>query len=327
MATSGTVGATVINTAKVIEHAIRRCKLSPASITFETLDIAKQSLHLLLTALANKGLNLWCVETDYVGLEAGRATYSLPVGTIDLLSLVHSRPSEIAGTGTQAGINYTKDVTTVQNALRIGVKFNSIAASETVSISSSSDDVTYTVAQTKTRTDWVAGKWYWFGLDPIVNARYFRVSTVANINVNELFVVGSLTDIEIIRYNRDDYMNLPNKQIQAALSTNYYYERKLTPQVTLWPVPNDSHNHMTTVCHRQVQDVGELTQTLEIPSRWYEAVIWKLAETLCFELPNVDPAWIPTVMAKSVEAMNEVESEETDGANIRFGVRIGAYSK
>jgi len=327
MATSGTVATTVINTAKVIEHAVRRCGLPPSSITLETIETANQNLYLLLLALANRGLNLWCVETNYIGLKEGQMTYQMPTGTIDILTLLLSQPTQLSGTNSQVGVNYTTDLSSAQSAIRVGFKFDTIAASETVTVSYSSDNVTYTVAETDVRTDWAANTWYWVSLDPIVTARYFRISTVAAIDVSEFYIVSSLFDLEIIRFNRDDYANLANKQIQASVSTNYYYERKLTPQVSLWPVPNDEHKHLTLIRHRQVQDIGALSQQIELPQRWVEAIIWQLAERLAFELPNVDPVRIPLISAQAAKNLLDVETEETDGANMRFNVGIGAYTK
>lgn len=327
MATSGTVATTVINTAKVIEHAVRRCGLPPSSITLETIETANQNLYLLLLALANRGLNLWCVETNYIGLKEGQMTYQMPVGTIDILTLLLSQPTQLSGTNSQVGVNYTTDLSSAQSAIRVGFKLNSIAASETVTVSYSDDDITYTLAETDVRTDWAADTWYWLSLDPIVTARYFRISTVAGIDVSEFYIASSLFDLEIIRFNRDDYANLANKQIQAAVSTNYYYERKLTPQVSLWPVPNDDHKHLTLIRHRQVQDIGTLSQQIELPQRWVEAIIWQLAERLAFELPNIDPGRIGLISAQAAKNLLDVETEETDGANMRFNVGIGAYTK
>jgi hypothetical protein len=327
MATSGTVATTTINTAKLIEHAIRRCGLSPTSQTSETMQTARECLYLLMLSLANNGLNLWCVETNYIGLKEGQATYVLPAGTIDLLKLVFSRPSRIEGSDVQAGLNYTTMLDESTSVIRVGVKFNSIAASETVSISHSTDGVVYTVANTIVRTDWAANTWYWFALDPVVDAQYFRVSTLAAIDVADFYLVTSVYDMEIVQYNRDDYFGLPNKQTLGNLSTNYYYERKVNPQVSLWPVPNDDTNHLTIVRHRQIQDIGTLIQEIEIPNRWYEAVIWQLAERLCFELPNVQPTRVPLVQAAAAKNLIEVGNEETDGSSIRFDVQMSGYTR
>lgn len=328
MATSGTIGTTVISVAKLIEHAVRRCGLSPASITAETITIANQSLYLLLVGMANRGLNLWCVETNYLGLAEGKATYPLPIGTVDLLSLIHSRPAAIeVSSVTSAITDYTLALAEATRCLRVGVKFNSIASAETVTVSSSADGVTFTPLESFTRADWASQQWFWLPLDPSVEAPYFRVSTVAAIDVSEVFLVSSLFDLPLDMFNRDDYMALPNKQILGNPSTNYYYERHLTPQITLWPVPNDSHNHLTLVRHRQIQDIGRITNEVEVPSRWLEAIIWQFALRLCYELPGVSESRAALVSQMSEKNTLEAEGEETDGARIRLNVMVGGYTR
>lgn len=92
MATSGTVGNTVISTVKLIEKALRRCGLSPASATAETIETAKEDLYMLLMSMSNRGLNLWCIDSQTVPLVAGQAVYVLPPGTTDVLNLNLATP-------------------------------------------------------------------------------------------------------------------------------------------------------------------------------------------------------------------------------------------
>lgn len=93
MATSGTIGNTVINTAKLIEKALRRCGLSPASATAETVETAKEDLYMLLMSMSNRGLNLWCIDSQTVPLVVGQAVYALPPGTTDVLNLNLATPA------------------------------------------------------------------------------------------------------------------------------------------------------------------------------------------------------------------------------------------
>jgi hypothetical protein len=44
---------------------------------------------------------------------------------------------------------------------------------------------------------------------------------------------------------------------------------------------------MTVWYSRQIMDVGALTDELEIPQRWYEAIVMNLAHRLSLELPQV----------------------------------------
>jgi hypothetical protein len=78
---------------------------------------------------------------------------------------------------------------------------------------------------------------------------------------------------------------------------------------------------------RQIQDVGTLTQSLEIPERWFDGVIWQLARYLAFEIPQVDAAWVPNVVAMADKALLEVERGESDGAPIMVAPNISGYTR
>lgn len=328
MATSGTIGATVIITDKVIEHAIRRVGLSPTSITHETLEIARENLYLLLLALANRGLNLWCVTYDLIGLTPFKATYQLPTGTVNLLEMYYSTPSRSAGIDTNTATSFTTELTDETRIIRLGLKFDVISASETITFQSSPDGIVWTTLTTFARADWQAGRWYWQRLDFAAQARWFRITSTAPITVDQFYLTNSVFELKIAQYSRDEYFSLPNRQIAGKPSTNYYYERLVPePQVTLWPVPNNEFDQLSVVYHRQVQDIGLLTQEIELPERWREAIIWQLAERLAFELPGIDPARAQAVQAKAAEHYAEVGMEETDGANIRISPMISGYTR
>jgi hypothetical protein len=52
------------------------------------LRTARRSLNLLTIEWANRGINLWTIEQNYIDLIPGVATYELPVDTIDLVDHV-----------------------------------------------------------------------------------------------------------------------------------------------------------------------------------------------------------------------------------------------
>ena len=330
MATSGTVGNTVINTAKVIEHAIRRCGLPPTSITSETVETSKQCLYLLILGLANRGLNLWCLETQYIGLERGKVAYNLNKGTMNVLSLYLSKPyrNPVALSNIVAN-EYFVSLDDSVSTLRIGLKFNSISSSETVSISSSEDNLSWSIVKQIARTDWESNRWYWIPLDPPIAQSYIKISVSSpSIDIDDegFYAVSSLFDYEMMAFNRDDYLSLPNKQI-IGTPTNYYLERKISPSVSIWPTPSEDTNHLTAYCYRQIQDVGTITDEIEIPSRWFEAIIWQLSERLCFELPGIEPTRLQYVSGMASRHLTDVENEETDSTPLRIVPRIGAYTR
>ena len=87
MATSGTV-AFQPNVEEIITEAFERCGLDPQVQTGDRAVSARRSLNLLFSEWANRGINYWAVEQQTLTLVNGTASYTLPVGTIDIIDAV-----------------------------------------------------------------------------------------------------------------------------------------------------------------------------------------------------------------------------------------------
>ena len=135
-----------------------------------------------------------------------------------------------------------------------------------------------------------------------------------------------MRDWPMTQFNRDEYTTQPNKQFSGPISTNYYYDKTIAPTITLWPVSNSGYSHLSIWRHRFVQDVGTLTQEIEVPQMWMESIIWLLASRLVYELPNVDPARRKEVIEASAVFLGEAELGETDNAPVFFVPGIGVYN-
>lgn len=84
----------------------------------------------------------------------------------------------------------------------------------------------------------------------------------------------------ILPISRTEYASYPNKQ-QQGFPTTYWFDRLLSPTVTLWPVPDGNEVSFSYYRVRQVQD-SNLTsgQTVEIPYYFLEAFAYGLAQRL-----------------------------------------------
>lgn len=327
MSTSGTVATTTIDTAKLIEHAVRRCKIPTAQQTPELIASAKESLFMLLLSLASRGINLWCVEKQLIGLKYGQAVYATDPGTIDVLNVVYSQPTRATGTDTTTANSITTELSEATSVVRIGLKFGTVAASGTLSLSSSTDGVTFTTLLTSTKTVWTTGKWYWFDVPVVSAATHYKAALGAAMVTTEFYLASSVYDLPISQWNRDTWTSINNKNQTGHPSTSYYLEKLRTPQLTLWPVPDSDYNHLSLTCHRQVQDIGTLAQEIEIPGRWYEGIVWQLALRVCFEAPDVDPARQQAIAQMAQQYLLEAETDETDGAPVYFSPNIGVYTR
>ena len=85
MLTSGT-NLFLPDIADVIEEAYERCGIE--SRTGYDVRTARRSLDIMALEWANRGVNLWAVDSATIPLVAGTAMYSLPADTVDLLDVV-----------------------------------------------------------------------------------------------------------------------------------------------------------------------------------------------------------------------------------------------
>ena len=328
MATSGTVGQTTLDTATLLEHVFRRLRVHPSKQTPEKVEIAKNTLFLLLSSLSNSGLNLWAITRSFVGTAAGQAVYPCPVGTIDILNMLWSTPTRETGTDASDSTSITTALTADATIVRIGVQCSTITASDTLTLAYSADSgSTWTTISTETKTNWAANTWYWFELDPSVTSDYFKASFGSAATFSEFYLASNVRDLPLTPLNRDSWMALPNKHQQGSLPTNYYSERLLAPQYSLWPVPNSAYSHVTLITQREIQDVGTLAQTIEVPNRWLNAIIWQVAATAGIELEEVDLQVLQFVGEQAERAMLQAGVGETDGAPFYITPSIGRYTR
>lgn len=322
MATSGTVATTTIDSAALLEHSIRRCGVPPSAQTPEIIQMAKENMYLLLLGLSNAGLNLWAVEKAFIGLSDGQPTYTTPVGTLDVLNVVYCTPT--LATVTFVGIAAGGQATiTSAEVVRVGFSFTS-AYTGSIQLKCGG-----TLLSTLDSTTYATGQYYWADLPVATTGTVFTVESAAVPYpvISDIKLATAVAELPVTQWNRDTFSVMNNKYVQGHPSTSYFYEKKLTPQITLWPVPDSSDNHLLIYRHRQPQDVGTLLQQVEIPQRWMDGFIWLLSARLCFEMPGIDPGRQTLIVQMADKVVLEAEQSETDGAPIYLTPGIGVYSR
>jgi hypothetical protein len=328
MAFSNTVSQTVFNTGRVIDNAIRRCKLPAQSITSEHIDIANDQLYLLLADLANQGTPLWCIDKQIYPLYAGVGDITMTMGSVDILNSNLRTLQEVTGTNYDSATERVVYFGSPTFVTTVGVFWT--AASVPLSLERSDDNITWTVIQTEDPSA-VAGEWTWFDLDSSLAAYYFRVRAVSGtLSFDQIYLGNMPTEIPLARMNRDDYTNLPNKSFQSNRPLQYWFDRQVNqPVMHMWPVPNVAATVYQIVLWRQryIMDVGTMTQEIEIPQRWYEAVVSMLAAKMAMELVEVDASLIPMLDAKAAQALAVAQAEERDNSPMMISPNISMYTR
>ena len=88
----------------------------------------------------------------------------------------------------------------------------------------------------------------------------------------EVVVRRSGTDFMLTKMSRGEYLNIPTKT-QEGRPTQYYFDRKTTPSITLWPTPENSTDTLVFYYVRRIQDVDTQINTTDAPFRFLPCVI------------------------------------------------------
>jgi hypothetical protein len=330
VAVSGTVSTTVFNTRKVIDHAYRRCRIPPEGISSEQISFALDTLYLILSMLANRGLQLWCIESYLMPLYQAQGLMTLPNGIVDILN-TNLRTVEVLNsttTNTTTSTTYQTNFPSATQVTTVGIEWS--GASTAYALETSSDGATWLTVATQANPSVTAGMVTWVDIQGTLATLYFRVrATTGTLNQTQVILANMPNEIPMARLNRDDYVNLPNKAFQGR-PLQFWVDRLLNaPVLYLWPVPSAQFVTAQVVVwvKRYIMDVGTMTQEIEIPQRWYDAIVYVLASRLAEETPTVDPQMIAILDQKAQRSLLEAENEERDDSPIYLTPNIAVYTR
>ena len=353
MATSGTVSTTVFNTRKVIDHAFRRCKLSPQQITPEYIETAQDLLFLFLSTLASKGIALWAIDKVILPLYAYQQTVPCPVGTVDVLNANLRTSTRVTNetlfTSSEGFAEYAFDGDIDTECVQtlpagwIQSQLDSVTAAPLfgilpgssglwdVSIQASQDGITWTTLYTNDALIALDGEWHWIDIQGVIPYLYYRLqaNNLTVLNVREFYVGNLPNEIEIAKVNRDDYANLPNKFFTGRPVQFWYNKQRDQPLMEIWPAPMEQYTFAQLVLYTQryVQDVGSMTQELEVPQRWYKPIMLQLGKDLAGEIAEVQPGVANEIAMELMPVLREAWDSETDSAPSYILPNISCYTR
>ncbi len=356
MAYSDTYGQ-VYNVQTLIDHGARRCGKLAEELTSEQLLSARQSLGFVLSNLINIGIQYWAVEKEVIGLVPEKYIYTLPTGGNDVLNALYrtmNRPNGSYTTsagGTVANVADNDIDTFCQQTSangNISVNFGTDnpvyagsiglmpyvsgggSATWALTLEYSVDGITWNTLSDLGTVVVTDKKWIWTDIDPGQSVQYYRVriSGGSTLALREFYVGNNSREITMSRLNRDDYTNLPNKNFTANQPYQFWFNRTVpNPEIYLWPTPSDPFVQMTVWYSKQIMDVGDLTDELQIPQRWYMAVVSMLAHQMSLELPQVPMDRVTYLEAQAEKYLALAEVEERDKSPIYFAPNISVYTR
>jgi len=265
------------------------------------LRTARRSLNIMFADWANRGINLWTIETGTIDLVQGQNTYPLPNDTIDLLEHVIRTGGN--STATQADLTITRISVSTYATIP-----NKIQQSRPIQIwiqrfngQTSPTGITLNGAITSTST------------------------TITLSSTVGLPAAGFIKiDSEIINYGYIDGNVLYNcfraQQNTTAAShtsaTAVYWQQ--VPAVTVWPTPDNAQQYTLVYWRlRRTQDAGGGVNIMDVPFRFLPCMAAGLSYYIASKIPT-GMERLPMLKAQYDEAWEMAAYEDHEKAALRL---------
>ena len=247
MATSGSINFE-LDVSDYIEEAFERCGLEVR--TGYDLKTAKRSMNLLLADWANRGLNQWTIKQTSITVAADITEY--PAGALTM-TVGSSSSFTVAETITGGTSGATASITNLPSAtsMAITIPTGTFTSGETLTGGTSAATTTLSAAVDLTDTQ-------------------------ATIDILSLVVKRDNNSYAAARLSRDGYITIPNK-IETGRPSQFFLDRQVTPNLKIWPAPENSTDTLIFDRLYRIDDVDEFTNTLGVPFRFYPALAAGLA--------------------------------------------------
>ena len=308
MTTSGTYNSLTIPVEPLVREAFERIGIPGELTEYQKLDAAVRSLNFMLKEWMTRGVNLWTLQTALMPLVPRQGTYGLPpqVNDITQVNLRTSfRQLNGTATSTKSGdaahafddnpqtactqtekngtISYDFGAGNTQVITLVGIQNKEATQQYTLTISgaqgtSAAVPLLTLPQQTYPVNPQGLGLIQWFEIPTPGAYQIYSITETggATLNIQEIYFNTMVRDTPLSRVSRSEYLSYPVPQ-QIGRPSVYYLDRQITPVLWVWPTPSSVYNCLSYSYERMMEDVGTVTNTVQIPARFYEALIWGLA--------------------------------------------------
>lgn len=180
-------------------------------------------------------------------------------------------------------------------------------------------------------TNMMLGRWSSQGVNlwavdlvttPLVQGTSTYAVDASTIVILDMYVVVDGIDRIITPVSRTEYASYPNKATEG-MPTVAWFDRLLSPTITLWPVPDGNQTSLKYYRVRQIQDANFTSgQNVEIPYYFLEA----FAQGLAYRLAMI---WAPekAQLLKMVadESYQIAASQNVEQSNFYIAPSLGGY--
>jgi hypothetical protein len=278
-----------LDVAEYVEEAFERCGLEVR--TGYDLQSARRSLNILFADWANRGLNRWTMTQESITLASGIAEY--PLGTLTM-TVAASGSFSVGETITGGTSSATASITSKPSATSIAITIPSGTFTSGETLTGGTSSATTTLSSAVSFED--------------VQSSIDVLSAVIRQNSG----TSNQADTSISRISRDTFINISNKR-STSTPSQYYVDRQITPKIKLWPTPNSSALLLVFDRMRRIEDVDTMTNTADVPFRFYPCLTAGLAYYLSMKRA---PALTKMMKAVYEEEFERAAAEDRDRTSL-----------
>ena len=141
------------------------------------------------------------------------------------------------------------------------------------------------------------------------------------IDILSVVVRRSSTDFNMSRISRDTYLSIPTKTTTGR-PTQYFLDRQITPNLKIWPAPENSTDVIHYDALTRIQDADTMQNTLEIPFRFYPCLAAGLAYYIALKRA---PDRIQLLKTSYEEEFDRAMAEDRDRSSFTITPSLDYY--
>jgi hypothetical protein len=157
---------------------------------------------------------------------------------------------------------------------------------------------------------------------PLVQGTATYAVNANTVMILDAYIVSDSIDRIILPISRTEYASYPNKA-QQGFPTTFWFDRLISPTVTLWPVPDGSQTSLKYYRVRRLQDSNlQGGEQVEVPYLWLEA----FADGLTYRLARIwSPQMAPALKAQADESYEIAAAQGIEQAQQYISPQLSGY--
>ena len=290
-----------LDLAELVEEAFERA--GGELRTGYDLRTARRSLNIMFADWANRGINLWTIETGTIDLVQGQNTYALPDDTIDLLEHVIRTGANIAAT--QADLTITRISVSTYATIP-----NKITQARPIQVwIQRYNGQTSPTGLTIDQVGGITAADNEITLDSVVGLPAAGFVKIENEIINYSYISGNTL-----------YNCFRGQQNTTAAShadnTAVYWQQ--VPAITVWPTPDNAQQYQFVYWRlRRTQDAGGGVNIMDVPFRFIPCMAAGLSYYIAGKIPT-GAERLPFLKTQYDEAWELAAYEDHEKAALRL---------